>query len=230
MISVKTIASGSSGNCYILRKDDRFLIIEAGINLKRIAKGTNYDLGSCDGCLISHEHGDHAGFVKQLLPMVKMYMSTGTAQAIKCNDYTALSHGVIENVGDWSIMPFGVQHDAREPLGFVISHGEDVLMFATDTYYIRPVFKGLTQIMIECNYVDNVLRDNIRNESISYVQGQRVLVSHYGLNHVKSYLSGTDLSLVSEIRLIHISNDNGDADLMVKEVQELTGIPTYAER
>lgn len=55
-MKVKTIASGSTGNCYVLETNKGSLLIEAGIPIKRIKKALNYDFREVVGCLLTHEH------------------------------------------------------------------------------------------------------------------------------------------------------------------------------
>ena len=54
---LKTVASGSSGNCYILENDNEILLIECGVNLDKIKKSINFCTSKIVGCIISHEHG-----------------------------------------------------------------------------------------------------------------------------------------------------------------------------
>lgn len=49
---IKIIASGSSGNCYLL---DR-IIIECGIPFKKLQKAVNYELKGVEWCLVTHGH------------------------------------------------------------------------------------------------------------------------------------------------------------------------------
>ena len=53
-------------------------------------------------------------------------------------------------IGTFAIIPFPTQHDAAKPLGFLIKslYTTEVLVFATDTYYVKDKFDGLNYIMI----------------------------------------------------------------------------------
>jgi hypothetical protein len=52
-IEIKVLASGSSGNCYLINSE---IMIECGITIDRIRKGSGFKLGEIEACLISHEH------------------------------------------------------------------------------------------------------------------------------------------------------------------------------
>ena len=56
MIEFKTIASGSSGNCYIVSNGTHKLMIECGIPIKKIREKGGFCVHEIDGCLISHGH------------------------------------------------------------------------------------------------------------------------------------------------------------------------------
>ena len=181
-----------------------------------------------DGVLVSHEHGDHAKSVMQLIDNgVAVYMSEGTKAAL--GDVAKYAEVVrpdtIKNIGKWRIQPFRTQHDAAEPLGFVIEDGEDRLLFATDTFFLPYKFLNLTQIMVECNYALDILDKNLLSGRVTQSQAKRLLTSHFSLHNLKSYLRDQDLSRVKVIYLMHISSVNGDQERFKKEIQSVTGKP-----
>ena len=53
---LKTIATGSSGNSYILKANNEKLILDCGLPIKVIKQGLYFDLGGIQGVLISHAH------------------------------------------------------------------------------------------------------------------------------------------------------------------------------
>jgi len=110
-----------------------------------------------------------------------------------------------------------------------VKNGENKLLFATDTYMIKIKLQGLTQAILECNYVDKVLEENLNSGAIHKVYYGRVLESHMSLKNLKFWLSKNDLSKLKEIRLIHLSDKNADKELMLKEIQSTTGVPVYVE-
>lgn len=54
---MKTIGSGSSGNCYLLDDGKHILIIEAGIPFSDVKEAIDYQTSRIVGVLSSHEHG-----------------------------------------------------------------------------------------------------------------------------------------------------------------------------
>lgn len=59
---VKTIGSGSSGNGYALISGEDILLLECGVPAKEMLKAIDYQTSMVNGCILSHIHGDHAGY------------------------------------------------------------------------------------------------------------------------------------------------------------------------
>ncbi len=224
---MKILASGSSGNCYFLQNKEETLIIECGVPYKEILRGLDFNIGNVLGCLVTHEHKDHAKAIRDIIKAgIDIYTTEGTALACAALEYR-VKHIKSErqfNLGDYKILPFEVEHDASEPLGFLIQHNDfGKLLFITDSYYCQYKFSGLNHIMIECNFSSEILQEN----QYSLVLTNRLLVSHFSLENVKEFLKANDLSNVKDITLLHLSNGNSDAKLFKEEIEKLTGIPTY---
>jgi phosphoribosyl 1,2-cyclic phosphodiesterase len=231
MIEITPFASGSTGNCYHITDSKTPLLLECGIKYKDIQKGCVFRLTEIKACLISHEHQDHAKAVKEIMRAgIDCYMSRGTAEALEVSGHRA---NIIKTkqqfrIGTWTILPFETQHDVTEPLGFLMANQDgEKLLYATDTYFIRHRFQGLTHIMIEANYCMDILKRNVEAGLVPKKLKSRILKSHFSLENVKEFLKANDLSKVQEIWLLHLSNGNSDAERFKREVMELTGKPTY---
>jgi len=161
---------------------------------------------------------------------IDCYISAGTAEALEVSGHRA---NIIKarqqfRIGTWTVLPFETQHDAQEPVGFLLANQEgEKLLYATDTYYIRYRFRGLTHIAVECNYSLDILRTNVANGSVEPVLKNRILKSHFSLENVKKFLQANDLSKVQEIWLLHLSEQNSCEKRFKEEVQKITGKPTY---
>jgi phosphoribosyl 1,2-cyclic phosphodiesterase len=230
-MKLKVLASSSKGNCYLLQGQNEGLMLECGINYKEILKGLEFDLSNVIGCLVTHEHKDHSKATNDLIKNgIDVYTSKGTAEAANASGYR-VHHIKSENqfkAGNFTIMPFTTQHDAAEPLGFLIQHKEmGKLLFATDTYYIKYNFSGLNHILLECNYSNDILKENIDQGIIPASLAARVIKSHFSLDNVKKFLNSTDLKEVNEVILMHLSHDNSDPELFKSEVERTTGKSVY---
>lgn len=230
MLDIQTLGSSSKGNSYIIRTSGEVLILEAGMTYKQIAKELNFDYSKVVGVLVSHEHKDHSKSVKDLAEHgIDLYTSAGTVLALDIQHHRI---SIIEpekqfKIGNFTVLPFLTEHDAKEPLGFLIYHKEfGKLLFATDTYYIKYKFKDLNYIMVECNYSKEILQRNVEKGLLHPKVKKRLLTSHFSLHNVLEFLKANNLDKVREIRLIHLSDGNSNAKQFKEEVEQLTGIPT----
>lgn len=229
MIEILPLASGSRGNCYRITDGSTPLLLECGIRFKDIQKGLNFKVSEIAGCLISHEHHDHCKAAKDVVRAgIDCYMTLGTKEALNIDGHRIkiIKPKQQFKIGTWSILPFDTQHDAVEPVGFLLANtvGEK-LLYVTDTCYIKYRFNGLTHIMIECNYALDILRRNV--ELVEPELKNRLLRSHFSLENVKECLKANDLSKVREIWLLHLSDRHSDAERFKREIQELTGKEVY---
>ncbi len=247
-MKLHVISSSSEGNAYALEGSGETLLIEAGTPFEGTLKAIGYEVKKIVGCLVTHEHGDHAGRVKELTDYnIEVWASPGTAEKIA--DRMApraarclRSFGTKEEgseiydtftLGGFEVTPFATQHDSAEPVGFYIQHPDSGgILFATDTYYLRPTFAGLRHVLIECNHDADRLQENAANRTngMTPALADRIRESHLSLQTCLSTLQANDLGQVNEIVLIHLSKNNGDPKAFKKAVETATGIPTYIAR
>jgi phosphoribosyl 1,2-cyclic phosphodiesterase len=234
---LKILGSSSSGNCYVLDNGKEALVVECGLPLAEVKKAVGFDVSRIAGCLVSHEHGDHAGHVKSFIrARVPVWGSIGTIVAVE-GCVTRPKMGILDpcrrrKVGNFTVLPFDVQHDAAEPLGFIIYHPEmGTTLFATDTYYLRYRFAGLNNIMIECNYRTDILEANVASGKVPEAQRRRTVKSHMEYATCREALLANDLTAVSSIVLIHLSDGNSNAAEFRQGIREATGKTVHvAER
>lgn len=225
---LKVLGSSSSGNCYLLFNENECLIIEAGIKFKEVQKALNFEISKIVGCIITHEHGDHCGRIEEYMKAaIPVYCSQGTSDQFKFKGIKrpdVISHGKQFTLGGFTIKPFEIQHDAAQPMGFLISHSQTgKILFLTDTFYSDYIFSGLSHILVETNFSDEILSENIASGTISRSQKKRLLTSHMSLKTAKELLSANDLSKTVNIVLIHLSSRNADPVLFKSEIEKHTG-------
>lgn len=230
---LNVLNSDSSGNGYILQNEHEALVLECGCSLSSLQKAVDFNTAKINGCLITHEHGDHSKYASKYIGYMPLYASNGTASAIndKINHHSKVK--VLEplkwhSLGRFKVMPFATQHDCAEPYGYLIAHPEiGKVVFATDTYYLRYKFDGLTNVMIECNYDTQILQDNVDKGIIHPLVQRRTHESHMSLDTCLNTLKANDLTNVSQIVLLHLSNKNADGERFQKIVQQETGKITH---
>lgn len=229
---IHPIASGSSGNAYYISDGQSSLLLDAGIPLARIQAGCGYRVSQLSGCLVTHGHGDHVKAAKDLAKLgVNIYTSRGTIDMVGLSGHRIHPVQALEKfqAGTFEVLPFDVEHDVPEPLGFLMhstATGERVLYF-TDTYYIRYQFEGLTHILMEANYDPEAMEKNVREGYIDVRRARRTIGSHMSIDTAIKTLESFDLSRLQQVYLLHLSNDNSQAADFKRRVQALTGKEVY---
>lgn len=229
MLNFESLGSSSKGNCYLIRTSKEVLILECGLQYQKILQALNFDLSNVVGCVITHEHADHSKAVKDVVKSgIDVYSSPGTIEALGVSGHRV--HPVEPKnqfqLGGFTILPFDTQHDAKEPIGFLIYHPEfGKLLFATDTYYIKYKFPNLNYVMLECNYSKEILERNISAGKVSDFLKKRLLSSHFSLENVKKFFLANDITKLREIFLLHLSDGNSNAKNFKTEIEKLTGVP-----
>lgn len=232
-MNLKVISSSSAGNCYILENESEALILEAGVSAKRVKIALGFNTSKVVGCLISHEHGDHAKYAGELENSgITVYASKGTIEAIGSSHRTSvLTAKTTKKIGGFTVVPFPIEHDVREPFGYLIYHKEmGNVLFATDTYYLKYKFEGLNHVMIECNYDEILLKKNLSLGVIHPSLFKRTYKSHMSIENCISTLRANDTSKVRKIFLLHMSRNNSNEEDFVERVRSATGKQTFAAK
>lgn len=229
---LNVLGSDSNGNCYILQTDKEALIIEAGVRFSEVKKALKWQLSKVVGAVITHEHNDHAKYVRDfvsngitVLALPSVFRAKGI-DSLSFRKEIEPMHGYI--VGSFRVFAMPVCHDVP-CVGFIIEH-EDMgrMLFVTDTMMLEYRVPGLNHILLEANYAEDILDAKIEAGSVPLSMKPRLTHSHMEIETTKGILRANDLSGVNEIVLIHLSNGNSDERRFVREVQETSGKPVYA--
>lgn len=234
-MKLTVIGSSSHGNGYVLQNDKEALIIEAGVSYDEVKRALGYNVRKVAGCLITHEHGDHAGHVNEYLQgAVAVYASAGTIDSLKLKGNRkphVVTAGQPFSVGRFKVIAFSTKHDAAEPFGYYINHPETGnVLFATDTYYLPCTFRNLNNILIECNYRADLLDQSIAAGSVPAAIRTRTLKSHFSYNNCLAALQANDLTGINNIVLIHLSGSNADPAAFASGIHAATGKTTTVAR
>ena len=215
---LQSIASSSSGNAYVVSDGKTRILIECGLSYKKLQKALGGSLMGIDGCLLSHDHGDHSKSITDLLSRgYKCYMSEGTADALGVDSAIIVEHMEQFSIGTMDVVPFDTFHDCQEPLGFLIKSrvDGDILVFATDTVNLRYKFPGLNILAIEANYDKQILDRSVK---LPEKVRKRITNSHMDIDTLCDYLLNLDLSDCREIYLLHLSDSHSHEARFVSKV------------
>ncbi len=159
-----SLGSGSKGNATLIESDRACVMIDCGFPLKHtLSRMANKGIQpeQLSAILVTHEHGDHINGVARLAKKytIPVYLTQGTARSKKIDDKVDVRFIQPDKpfvVGDLSINPVTVPHDAREPCQFVLSDNDKSLGVLTDLGYISPhvqqAFSVCDALVLEANH------------------------------------------------------------------------------
>ncbi len=231
-MTIKVIASGSSGNATLINDGETSMLLDAGILIKALERGSGFTLSRVSACLVTHEHQDHCKAIKDLEKRgIDIYASAGTLSALGANGYGYKPVKPLNAffIGSFAVIGFDVEHDAAEPLGYFIRSGKsgENLLYVVDTAYVRYSPPDLTHIVIECNHGNPELLDSVKNGIISPELAVRIAKKHFSLERLIDFFKALDLSRTKEIHLVHLSDNNSNEERFKREIQRLTGVRVY---
>jgi phosphoribosyl 1,2-cyclic phosphodiesterase len=235
MLELCSIASGSSGNCICVGSEETHILIDAGISGKRIEQGLNaIDLksGEMAGILVTHEHIDHVSGLGVMARRygLPIYATAGTIEAIrrlssvgKIDEelFHPIRAGIDFSIGDLSVTPISISHDAADPVAYRIRRGERVFAVVTDlgTYdeQIISLLQGLDALLLEANHDVHMLETGV----YPYPLKKRIMGDR---GHLSNERSGQLLGELlhdhfGTVLLGHLSKENNYEELAYEAVR-----------
>ena len=233
MIQMAVLGSGSGGNATLVQCGDTRILVDAGLSAKQLVLrlemlGVSPD--DLDAILITHEHSDHARGIDVLLRKrsIPVYANAFTREALDYKMKSQIAWKVFRSgqdfeVGELSIRSFKIQHDAAEPVGFVLNGKGVQLGMATDvghvTHPMRECLRGSHAIYIEANYDEALLeRDTKRPWSTK----QRIASRHGHLSNSQTaeFLHEIACEKLGAVMLCHLSSDCNSSELAIRTVRD----------
>lgn len=219
---IKVIGSSSSGNGYALISGEDVLLLECGVPAKEMLKAIDYQTSMVNGCILSHIHGDHAGYIKQYMQYgIKMFTSDEVetdVEAVIGEKTIGLQRMKRQKIDSFSVIPFSVPHGETECDGWLIDTAEGRVLFITDAEYCPYDFSkmNINYGLIECNYSEDYL-----SAEDSSSKNHHVLTGHLELQTCKRLIQSINSNSLRSIGLIHISAGNGNPQRFRSEISEL---------
>lgn len=214
-MKLKCIATGSTGNCYILTSDSgETLILDCGISIKEIKKGLNWDITGVVGAICTHSHQDHSKSVKELtdmgIPVYAPYINSNPMMIgswfwrIQAFDLTTVDGRWTHTNADRTECPC---------YGFLITHHEmGKLLYITDTELIKWRFKDINHILLGVNYdKDLVDTDNPK--------ANHVFRGHLSIDTACDFVKANDSDSLQNVIMCHLSSENADKDSFIAKMK-----------
>jgi phosphoribosyl 1,2-cyclic phosphodiesterase len=171
-LNVWSLASGSSGNSYLVQSAGTAVLVDAGLGMRALLasiRSLGVDPSTLSAILLTHEHGDHVAGAAPLARKlgVPLVANAATLAAVLRDGLEAptlaLSTGSQLQWRDLELESFPIHHDAVDPVGYRIALGHHRLCFITDTGHLCPRLVGLMSgcdlIVLESNHdVDRLIQ------------------------------------------------------------------------
>jgi phosphoribosyl 1,2-cyclic phosphodiesterase len=176
-LQVRSLASGSSGNAFLVRTPAGIFLIDAGLSaraLERALRLHSVEPSALTAIVVSHEHHDHAqGAGRALEPAL---------QGVELR--TLHADGI--SVGDAEIWSFALPHDAAEPVGVLLRHQSWTVGVALDFGHTQPHIVAALQeadlVVIEANHD----RERLLATAYPWSTKHRILSDHGHLSNLQA--------------------------------------------
>lgn len=230
--------SGSSGNATFIEAGQVRLLIDAGLPARRIEQAMQVvgaGLESVHAILITHEHSDHirgAGVLSRRYG-IPIYANAlcwaamrDTLGPLAPDCVRVFETGQDFYIHDVNIRPFLIPHDAAEPVGYTIAHGQAKAGVLTDVGRMEEQLydevDGCQLLLLEANHDIDMLKTG----PYPYPLKQRILSRKGHLSNEESgralcrlYSRGLRYAILG-----HLSAQNNDEriamDTVCKELFE----------
>ncbi len=225
---ITPLASGSSGNSFLVEGNGSAVLVDAGLSAKQLTlrlETAGVDPGSLKGILISHGHSDHVKGVGVLSRRyrIPVLANRGTWDTIEAgmgrvHSLEFFQTGRAFEFAGFRIHPFSVPHDCSDPVGFRISRGTARLGIATDlgtpTGLVLNLLTDLQVVVLESNHDPRMLRDGPYPWELKQrVKGR---LGHLSNNDSAQVLRRIVSDELKAVVLAHMSETNNTAELALK--------------
>lgn len=171
MLHFRSLASGSSGNAFLLETGTVKLLFEAGLRLPKLEGYLAHECvtpDSLSAVLISHEHTDHCLAARDLALRYGVSVCSN-AEVLRAAGLWGLAQAAVIRVGhplrfgDVEVTCFPVSHDSVHPMGFFIRTPHRTICLATDLGESTPeMLEAVSQadlVVLEANHDSRMLHE-----------------------------------------------------------------------
>ena len=236
-VEVHVLASGSDGNCYVIRNEGRAVMVDAGLSYKKIKSlmDTNgIDDNEIEALFVTHEHTDHVGGAgpvsrKLGIPIMCNQRTFNASGCLGKVDYQPISMMNSVNVAGMNVIALPTSHDAVEPCAYFFDIEGTKVLIATDTgkitYPVEHALEEANIAVIESNYDKKMLDYGPYPPSL-----KRLIDSDIGHMSNLECARAVKRTLHNNGRKIflgHLSRHNNTPDIAKDTISEITGIRRF---
>ena len=216
-MTLKTVATGSSGNCHLLIADGgEKLILDCGIPIREIKKALNWNIKNVVGVLCTHQHLDHSRSVKDFndigIPVCAPYVALLMNQFLQNSYFSVRTFDLTTTDGKWT----HTNGDGSECpcYGFWIQHPEmGTMIYATDTELIKWRFKNVNHILLGVNYDPKLLSGDDAKKN-------HVVRGHMSIDTACEFVRANASDQLQNVIMCHLSKENADAGKFIEKMQK----------
>jgi phosphoribosyl 1,2-cyclic phosphodiesterase len=232
VIRFAVLGSGSGGNSAVVECGGVRLLIDAGLSAKQLSLrliGLGIDPMSLDGILLTHEHGDHIKGLKVFTKQfpVPVFATPQTSHVVRESGisggtWKTFETGQTFSLGNSTIRSFSIQHDAVDPVGFVIGTDSRRLGFVSDAGHVTrsmtESLRDLHGLFVEANYDDGLLEADTKRP---WAIKQRISSRHGHLSNeqVAELIRDIAHPLLGRVVLGHLSSDCNKPDIAINRLR-----------
>lgn len=231
-----SFASGSSGNCYYVGRQDEGILVDVGISAQQIVAGLRKNDLSMDrikAILITHDHIDHILGLEVLTKgnptpiFAHQDCLQGLVEGKSTKNVDAGLFHEIEPMQPFEICgitieAFPVMHDGRGAMGYHFNFEGHTLTIATDIGMLDKVVKEqigrADNMVIEANYDVEMLEKG----SYPYILKQRISgpFGHLSNAEAARFIAESYHSGIKNIMLCHLSENNNTPERAMQCVHQ----------
>lgn len=228
-MEVCVLASGSSGNCAVVRSGETTILVDIGVSALQVKKrlGT-FDLApsDIDAIFLTHEHSDHIRGLEVFLRRhheAPVWATRGTWSRVPVKTRTGgeVSSGRDIPVGTLRVRPVATSHDAAEPVAYVFEDGVHRVALCTDTgvftHLLEQRLTSCDLLLIETNHD----ADMLRHGPYPWHLKQRIAsrLGHLGNHQTEEALDRVVCSRLKGVVGLHLSAENNSTTLACESLE-----------
>lgn len=207
MMKFALLASGSKGNCCIIKDEKNSIIIDCGTTqtyLKKCFERLQFDYLQSDALFVTHTHSDHIAQLK-MFDSIKTYSKS----TLETNHYVPIVNFEEIKIANFTIKELPLSHDAESTSGFIIQNNGCKLVYVTDTGYVKeeylPMMENADYYIFESNHDVEMLMSTKRPMYVKQrIIGDKGHLCNEDSAHLLAQLVGAN---TKEIVLAHISEE-----------------------
>jgi len=220
-----SLGSGSGGNCSLIEAGETRVLLDSGFAAKEVEarlKQLGVEPDTVQAILVTHEHHDHTKGVGAYARRYKLpvWMTAGTHRQNRCGELPQVEvfncHNGGFTIGELTVEPFPVPHDAVEPAQFVFSSNGSRLGMLTDIGFYTPhiveTLKGCDALFLECNHDPDMLANGPYPPSLQARVAGRL--GHLSNAQAAEFLQQLDHDRLQHIVAAHLSERNNRPELV----------------